>query len=97
MCGHIRRRPIEVEVKKGILKKLENPNVTEREQKQDVYSQLLWYRDKYGYKVGWAANKYRSIYGVWPRKLTMQRQEPTPEIAGWVRNQNIRYAKRKTQ
>ena len=96
VCGHIRRRPTEVEVKSGILKKLDNPNISEREQKQDVYSQLLWFCDKYGYKVGWAANKYRTIFGVWPRKLTMQRQEPTPEIAGWVRNQNIRYAKRKS-
>jgi len=96
VCGHMARRPTEVEVKKGILKKLENPNITAKQQKQEVYSQLLWYCDKHGYKDGWAANKYRAIFDVWPRGLLATREIPSTELAGWIKNQNIRYAKRTT-
>lgn len=95
ICGHVARRRHEVEVQKGVLSRLTNPNVSEKQQKQDVYSQLLWYAERHGYSPGWAAHKYRKLYDVWPRKLHKGTAEPSQELLGWITNQNIAYSKRK--
>jgi superfamily II DNA or RNA helicase len=96
VCGHIRKRPVEVEVKKGILTRLENPNISEREQRQDVYSQLVDIAHHRNYSKGWVAHKYRAIFDVWPRRMEFSRKPASEELQGWVTSQNIRYAKRRT-
>lgn len=83
-------------MKKGILQKLENPNIEPAQQKQDVYSQLLDIKDARGYSDGWVAHKYRAIFEVWPRKMLAVRKPASEELKKWVTSQNIRYAKRRT-
>ena len=63
--------------------------------KADTYGQLMFYGQSKGYSQGWAANKYRSIYGVWPRSLDWERHRRAPEmaLATWIKSQNIRWAK----
>lgn len=96
VCGHIaRRQPAEVEVVSGVLQRLSNPNVSERQTKQDVYSQLTWFAQKQNYSSGWVAHKYREIFGVWPRKLHNRPEMPSQELIGWIRHKQIAYAKRK--
>jgi DNA repair protein RadD len=94
-CGFQPRTQHEVEVRPGVLQKLENKHATERQLKQDVYSQLLWISDKHGYSDGWAAHKYRTLFDVWPRNVLKTRTAPSPELQSWVKSQNIRYAKRR--
>jgi superfamily II DNA or RNA helicase len=49
---------------------------------------------KRGYKVGWAAHKYREKFGSFPTwGVTIEPIEPTPEVLSWVRSRNIAYAK----
>jgi DNA repair protein RadD len=96
VCGHMARRQPEVEVKSGILKKLENPNITAGQMKQDVYGQLLTIAKTYSYSRGWVSHKYKEIFKVWPRGMNETPTEPTQDILGWVKSQNIRYAKRRT-
>lgn len=49
-----------------------------------------------GYRPGWVANQYRQRYGVWPNDPRLKGDEigpVSPEVQGWVRSQQIRYAK----
>lgn len=34
-----------------------------------VYGQLMWVVNNRGYKAGWAAHKYREIFGFWPNGI----------------------------
>ena len=95
-CGFQPRTQPDVEVRPGVLQKLENRHATERHLKQDVYSQLLWMADKHGYNPSWAAHKYRKLFTVWPRNVLATRTPATPELLSWVKSQNIRYANRRT-
>jgi DNA repair protein RadD len=71
--------------------------------KSYVYGQLLWWARQKGYKEGWAANKYREIFDVWPRGLSFQDKisAPVPALIEhiyratekWKRQQQ--YARRK--
>lgn len=95
VCGHIARRQPEVEVKSGILQRLENPNITAGQLKQNVYSQLLHIARERGYARGWVAHKYKSVFNVWPRKMQDVTAPPTDKLLSWVTSQNIRHAKRR--
>jgi superfamily II DNA or RNA helicase len=92
-CGHQPKRPTNVEVVEGKLQKL----VGKRSmvEKQAVYSQLLHIARERGYADGWVAHKYRTMFGVWPRKMLYIPDEPTPELLSWITSQNIRYANRR--
>jgi superfamily II DNA or RNA helicase len=65
--------------------------------KAETYGQLMWYAESKGYNRGWAANKYRTIYGVWPRGHDWMQHLHAPEmaLASWIKSQNIRWAKSK--
>jgi DNA repair protein RadD len=95
MCGHVIRKPIEVEVKSGILTKLTNPNVGEKQNKQEIYSQLLHIADARGYSRGWTAHKYRELFEVWPRGMVDVLAQPSEGLQGWITHKNIAWAKRK--
>jgi hypothetical protein len=63
--------------------------------KERTYGKLLWYARQQKYKDGWAANKYREIYGVWPRDLSYMPYYSSPdmELFSWIKSTQIRYAK----
>jgi hypothetical protein len=71
----------------AVAKKLESKDAT--------FGQLKWYAINKKYNQGWAANKYRAIYGVWPRSLSYEihMRPPCAALASWIKSQNIRWAK----
>jgi hypothetical protein len=89
------QRRTEVEVVSGVLQRLTNPNVSEMQNKQDVYSQLNWFADQQGYKPGWVKHKYKEIFGVWPRLMKDTKTTPSQELLNWIRHKQIAYAKRR--
>lgn len=99
-CGFKPEKISDVEQVDGELaelkqKKADNKNLT-MEQKSDFYAQLRHYCWQKGYKPGWAANKYREKFGVWPNKVYQYPPEtPTPETLNWITSQNIKNAYRK--
>jgi len=46
-----------------------------------------------GYKLGWAAYKFREKFGHFPAALFPVEREPTVSILNWVRSRQIAYAK----
>lgn len=91
-CGFKPTPKTEIVVKSGILQRLErNANHS----KQDVYSQLCHIQNERGYSQYWASQKYRRVFGVWPRGVNATPKTPTPEMLAWVKSENIRYAKRR--
>jgi superfamily II DNA or RNA helicase len=59
------------------------------------YSGLLTHARNKGYSDGWAAHKYKSKYGVWPRSLDYIKVGQIPmEDSNWILSENIRYGHR---
>lgn len=94
-CGFAPTRQSDVEVAEGELvridRKTKKPATPDR--KQHVYSQLLQVCRAKGYRPGWTANQYRAMFGVWPRGLRDVEAAPTGELLGWLKSQQIRFAK----
>lgn len=61
--------------------------------KQHVYSELYRIAEERGYKPGWCANQYRSIFGVWPKGLTDIGRPPSLVVQNMVRANMIRFHK----
>lgn len=93
-CGFAPERQSEVEFAEGSLSELKagKPRPTMAE-KQRWFSMLIWVARSRGYKSGWAANQYRTKFGVWPRGLSEVAVEPDLEVLGYVRHSLIKYAK----
>ena len=62
------------------------------------YSELLHHQEARGYKFGWAAHKFKDKFGSFPPWAwnDLERIEPSPITARWIRSRNIAYAKRAT-
>jgi superfamily II DNA or RNA helicase len=82
VCGHMAQRQHEVTVEAGVLQKIERTGMS---QKQATYAMLNSIRIEKGYQQGWAANQYKELFGVWPRKIdTNATLDPAPELCDWV-------------
>ena len=65
----------------------------QHEAKQKIYSGLVSYAIKKGYKLGWVAHKYKRIVGVWPQNLEYV-PGPIPEFVNkMIVHEQIKYAK----
>lgn len=65
-------------------------------EKAEFMAGLKAYAHAHGYQAGWAANKYRARFGVWPNDARVKHVEPQPyseEVRRWIVSQNIRHAK----
>lgn len=80
----VKRTPAEVRNK-------ETPN----QDKQAFYSGLLRYARNKGYKDGWAKNKYKTRFSVWPNKYDSTPSDTIPkEVTSFITSENIRWANR---
>lgn len=76
------------------LQKQDNKGYT-YEQKCEWYGGFLGYAHSRGYKDGWAANKYREKFGVWPNKVNPKLGRISPEVMGFIKHSQIKHAKRR--
>ncbi len=61
-----------------------------------MFGQLRHYARTRGYADGWAANKFRERYGVWPdRYHNAPLVQPTPTTLSWIRSRQIAWVKGK--
>jgi len=96
-CGYERPVLKNIASVPGQLQELDAANRKLIINKQDFYSQLLYYARAKGYKDGWASFKYKEKFGSFPNGLRAQIMEPTPETMGWVKSRLIAYAKGKAK
>jgi len=74
-------------------KKKENKQIT-MEDKTLFYGELLRYAELYNYKSGWAANKYRERFGVWPNKVNPRNVATvSDETHAFIKHTNIKWHK----
>ena len=67
------------------------------EQKSAFLGELHLYAETRGFKPGWASNKYRDRFGVWPNKIQPARaQALSDDTSGWIKHSNIKWARRRT-
>lgn len=99
-CGYLNEFKEDVKAKEGHLvelkgKKLRNRNDS-KEIKERFYGELKFYANLKGFKSGWPANVYRSVYGVWPNAHKDARPvETTPATMKWIKHHAIKWAKRR--
>ncbi|MDY0073236.1 MAG: DEAD/DEAH box helicase [Thauera sp.] len=92
-CGFKPERQNDIEVAPGELRKLKRKKPATPDAKQHVYSQLLHVARSRRYSDGWIGHKYRAMFGVWPRNMRPVPATPTPELMGWLKSQQIAFAK----
>jgi superfamily II DNA or RNA helicase len=97
-CGHVTEsKQCEVEIADGEIGKVVRHS---KEEKQAWFSQLLCYAKSKGYAHGWAANKYREKFGVWPKSLHEGHDQPGQDVLNWITSRQIAWRatqKKKTQ
>ena len=81
-CGFAPQKRDTVEVADGELRRLKRAR-QDALSKQQVYSQLLWIAKQRNHKTGWAAHKYKTCFGVWPRNLSEEPEEASLPVRSW--------------
>lgn len=95
-CGFAPERREDVETAVGKLVQVNGGKAkADHATKQRFWSGLQWYRQQRGYAEGWASNKYKERFGVWPRGMLDIVRAPDAECANFVKAGMIRYAKGK--
>lgn len=95
-CGYEIPVTKRLETTKELLVKLQqgSGNKHTAEQKEKWYSELIAYGNAKGYKSGWAANKYKEKFGVWPDNVkTFKTFNISAEVRGWLTHIQIKNAK----
>lgn len=98
-CGFKPRAGEDVEVDESRqIQKIDGKKAPTTAEKQQFYSELCGYRDERkaagkNYSDGWIAHKFKAKYGEWPNGLALTPLEPSISFRGWMKSQNIRYAK----
>jgi superfamily II DNA or RNA helicase len=59
----------------------------------DFYQQLLYLANVRGYKDGWAAVKYKEVFGSWPNGISKTPMEASGVVLSWEHSQRIKWAK----
>jgi superfamily II DNA or RNA helicase len=99
-CGHQMIPPGEpVPVYKAVLKEIGRDaegkranKTTPWPEKASFYAQALGYAREKGFKDGWAANKYKAKFGVWPNDVRVRNVQPEPPgklIKGYIQFEAI--------
>lgn len=94
-CGFEKKKPTEVSMVNGQLEELAATNKQLVMDNKQFYAELLYYSKEKGYKDGWAANKYKEKFGVFPRSIPKEIAPTTLPTMKWIQSRNIAYAKSK--
>ena len=67
----------------------------ERSEEQAFYSGLLDFAMRRGFKEGWAANKFREKFGVWPNKLEKVPMTPRKAVKEFIAESGRKWREQK--
>lgn len=91
-CGHVRQKRNLIEAVAGELEELATDKV-KKPDKQNFYSELLYYARQRNYNPHWASHKYKEKFGVWPRGLEETTRITSLDTSNWIKSRNIAWAK----
>jgi hypothetical protein len=95
-CGFKPERHSQVECEDGELIEISGrsrkPTPTE---KRTFYAQLRGYAQMHGKTEKWVLANFRSRFNEWPHTKHVAPEAPGPEVCGWVKSRQIRWAHRK--
>lgn len=93
-CGHVKVKIKHIMEVAGTLEELSGSgNSKSKVNKQDFYSELLYYARTKKFDEGWVSHKYKEKFGVWPRGLQRVAQPPSPQTLGWLKSRYIAWSK----
>jgi superfamily II DNA or RNA helicase/RNA polymerase subunit RPABC4/transcription elongation factor Spt4 len=93
-CGEPVRARTNVEQHDGKLGLIDGKK-SKGPEKQDFYSGLLGLARERGFKDGWAAQRYRERFGVWPDGLTVAAKTPSMAVRTFDHKCRIEYLRKK--
>lgn len=96
-CGFVRERKKNIDSIAGEMQELVGSVKVNKDNKQDMYSQLLYYARSKGFKEGFASHKYKERFGVFPKGLHNIPKPPTQETLNWLKSRSIAFAKSKAR
>jgi superfamily II DNA or RNA helicase len=92
-CGHVKQKRSEIVRVEGVLQELVTSSKVNRDERQQFYSELVWYANQRNYNPNWAGHKYKEKFGVWPRNLHEAPQNPSLSTLKWIKSRQIAWAK----
>jgi hypothetical protein len=97
-CGFIATAVSTTTAQEGELTKLirKKDKAADKFTKPEAFGMLKAVGKKNGHKDGWASNKFRELFGVWPNHYKdAPLCEPSPDMLSWLKSRNIAFAKSK--
>lgn len=94
-CGFAPQKQSEIESAAGELAQLQGkaPVVSDAEKKR-FFRMLRGYAWKHQKTERWIKAKYKTRFNSWPNfRVDIDPMEPSPEVIGWIRHTNIKWAK----
>ena len=91
-CGFVRQRRNQVSSVEGRLHELAANVKGNVADKQQFYSELLYYAQHREYNVHWAAHKFRDKFGAWPKGLHTIPSAPQKNTLNWIKSKNIAFS-----
>ena len=90
-CGFVpKKKDAGIAVETGDLLEVTRSKVTMQD-KQKLYSELLYVEVEKGYKRGFAAQMYRNKCGVWPKGLNDVPQAPSESTINYIKSRMIAF------
>jgi superfamily II DNA or RNA helicase len=90
-CGFVpKKKDAGIDVEAGDLLEVTRKKVTMQD-KQNLYSELLYVEVEKGYKRGFAAQMYRNKCGVWPKGLNDIPKTPSAETLNYIKSRMIAF------
>jgi len=101
-CGFTAKAVSKIEPEEGELRELRSEKKKRPgdrfPDKEATFGMLKWVCAERRRKEGWAAYKFKELYGVWPSAMGLKDTEPckpSEELLSWLKSQEIRWARSK--
>lgn len=98
-CGFKPERQSEIQCEDGELVEMTPVRKKAKaDEKAFVFGQLRSYAKSRRLREGWAAHKFKEMFGVWPNAHRLAPDvEPTPAILSWIKSRQIAFANRRKE
>lgn len=94
-CGFAPEKQTDIETEDGELSEIRRAPAPTPDVKRSWYAQLKGYAHLNNKSEKWVLANYRAKFDEWPYRKEVEPINPTPEVLGWIKHRQIKWAKRK--